>query len=66
MGDLDPTNANANSNPETPALPRQTGSLAAHTDEHAITRIKNINMIELGQYRIKPWYFSPYPEVCVH
>ncbi|XP_047738495.1 histone acetyltransferase KAT5 isoform X2 [Hyalella azteca] len=42
--------------------PRQTGSLAAHTEDHAITRIKNIRMIELGQYRIKPWYFSPYPE----
>lgn len=43
--------------------PRQTGSLATHTEDHAITRIKNIRMIELGQYRIKPWYFSPYPEV---
>ncbi|KAF2350104.1 RNA binding activity-knot of a chromodomain [Trinorchestia longiramus] len=42
--------------------PRQTGSLATHTEDHAITRIKNIRMIELGQYRIKPWYFSPYPE----
>ncbi|CAL8132351.1 unnamed protein product [Orchesella dallaii] len=24
-------------------------------------RIKNVELIELGRYRIKPWYFSPYP-----
>ncbi|KAG7163445.1 Histone acetyltransferase Tip60-like [Homarus americanus] len=44
------------------SLPRQTGSLATHSDDHAITRIKNMKMIELGKYRIKPWYFSPYPQ----
>ncbi|ROT85943.1 putative histone acetyltransferase Tip60 isoform X1 [Penaeus vannamei] len=43
-------------------VPRQTGSLATHSDDHAITRIKNMRMIELGKYRIKPWYFSPYPQ----
>ncbi|KAK7083748.1 3-ketoacyl-CoA thiolase 5, peroxisomal [Halocaridina rubra] len=42
--------------------PRQTGSLATHSDDHSITRIKNMKMIELGKYRIKPWYFSPYPQ----
>ena len=24
--------------------------------------MKNIDMIELGRYRIRPWYFSPYPQ----
>jgi histone acetyltransferase HTATIP len=24
--------------------------------------MKNIDLIELGRYRIKPWYFSPYPK----
>lgn len=56
--------------PSTPQLqtpvvhhgPRQTGSLATHHEDSAITRIKNIRMIELGRYRIKPWYFAPYPE----
>ncbi|CAL4106675.1 unnamed protein product, partial [Meganyctiphanes norvegica] len=48
--------------PVLPTVPRQTGSLAAHGDDHAITRIKNMRMIELGKYRIKPWYFSPYPQ----
>jgi histone acetyltransferase HTATIP len=24
--------------------------------------MKNIELIELGRYRIKPWYFSPYPQ----
>ncbi|XP_076045584.1 histone acetyltransferase Tip60 isoform X3 [Oratosquilla oratoria] len=48
------------------AVPRQTGSLATHTDDHAITRIKNIRMIEIGRYRIKPWYFAPYPQEMVN
>jgi len=26
-----------------------------------VTRIKNIELIELGRYRMVPWYFSPYP-----
>ena len=33
-----------------------------HQDD-AITRMKNIDQIELGRYMIKPWYFSPYPQV---
>lgn len=32
-----------------------------HQDD-AITRMKNIDQIELGRYMIKPWYFSPYPQ----
>merc|ERR1719192_2443292 len=46
----------------TPTTPRQTGSLAAPgTHDDAITRMKNVELIELGRHRIKPWYFSPYP-----
>lgn len=33
-----------------------------HQDD-VVTRMKNIDMIELGKHRIKPWYFSPYPQV---
>ena len=44
--------------------PRTTGSLVAHHDD-LITRMKNIEMIELGGHRIRPWYFSPYPQVGV-
>merc|ERR1719210_3082161 len=48
--------------PSTPTTPRQTGSLAAPgTHDDAITRMKNVELIELGRHRIKPWYFSPYP-----
>merc|ERR1719268_391527 len=48
--------------PSTPTTPRQTGSLAApSTHDDAITRMKNVELIELGRHRIKPWYFSPYP-----
>ncbi|XP_039271940.1 histone acetyltransferase KAT5-like [Styela clava] len=41
--------------------PRQTGSMTVHVKEDKISRIKNIHSIEVGKYRLKPWYFSPYP-----
>jgi len=41
--------------------PRMTGSLVSHNDD-IVTRMKNIEMIELGKHRIRPWYFSPYPQ----
>ncbi|XP_042900814.1 histone acetyltransferase KAT5 isoform X4 [Parasteatoda tepidariorum] len=44
--------------------PRTTGSLVAHHDD-LITRMKNIEMIELGGHMIRPWYFSPYPQELV-
>lgn len=47
---------------DTSPSPRTTGSLVAHHDD-LITRMKNIEMIELGGHRIRPWYFSPYPQV---
>jgi histone acetyltransferase HTATIP len=44
--------------------PRQSGSMVMHHDD-VVTRMKNIQLIELGRHRIKPWYFSPYPqEMC--
>jgi len=46
-----------------PKAPRQTGSMSAHHDTDIVTRMKNIETIELGRHRIKPWYFSPYPQV---
>lgn len=36
---------------------------AHHSGVHSVTKVKNINLIHLGRYFIKPWYFSPYPEV---
>jgi histone acetyltransferase MYST1 len=37
--------------------------MAALEKEHEeITKVKNINVIELGRYEIETWYFSPYPE----
>ncbi|XP_064403731.1 histone acetyltransferase KAT5-like [Halichondria panicea] len=55
--------------PETPPVPHMTGSLhvpsgsrTGHGPEDVITRMKNINMVELGRFRMKPWYFSPYPQ----
>jgi len=31
--------------------------------DDVVTRMKNVEMIELGLNRISPWYFSPYPQV---
>lgn len=38
------------------------GSRTGHGPDDIITRMKNIDMVELGRYRMKPWYFSPYPQ----
>jgi hypothetical protein len=59
------------SGPATPGGPgaavqqgqRTTGSLMMHSSDDVVTRMKNIEMIELGKHRIKPWYFAPYPQV---
>lgn len=42
--------------------PRQTGSMVMQHDD-VVTRMKNVEMIELGLHKISPWYFSPYPQV---
>ncbi|XP_050300032.1 histone acetyltransferase Tip60 [Anthonomus grandis grandis] len=48
-----------------PPGPRQSGSMVSHHDD-IVTRMKNIEMIELGPHRIKPWYFAPYPQEMVN
>ncbi|CAI6350004.1 unnamed protein product [Macrosiphum euphorbiae] len=45
--------------------PRQTGSMVMQHDD-VVTRMKNVEMIELGLNRISPWYFSPYPQEMVN
>ena len=45
----------------TGSLQQPSGSRTGHGPDDVITRMKNINMVELGRYRMKPWYFSPYP-----
>jgi len=44
--------------PTAEKTPRQSGSMVMHQDD-VVTRMKNIQLIELGKHRIKPWYFSP-------
>ena len=46
----------------TPTKARGNGNIH-HSGAHSVTKVKNINLIHLGRYFIKPWYFSPYPEV---
>ncbi|KAJ1665867.1 Histone acetyltransferase [Coemansia sp. RSA 1813] len=38
---------------------RTSGSMTQSTSE--IARMKNLNVIEMGQFQVEPWYFSPYP-----
>ncbi|XP_075887650.1 histone acetyltransferase KAT5-like isoform X2 [Nelusetta ayraudi] len=46
-----------------PSAPRMTGSLVSdRSHDDIVTRMKNIESIELGRHRLKPWYFSPYPQ----
>ncbi|CAB3371095.1 Hypothetical predicted protein [Cloeon dipterum] len=45
---------------------RISGSLVTHHSDDVVTRMKNIEMIELGHKRIRPWYFSPYPQELVN
>ena len=40
---------------------RSGGSMTTNSHDDVVTRVKNIEWIELGKHRIKPWYFSPYP-----
>lgn len=35
--------------------------MSTHAHDDVVTRVKNIDIIEIGKHRIKPWYFSPYP-----
>lgn len=43
--------------------PEEDSKLSALEKEHEeITKVKNINTIEIGRYEIDTWYFSPYPE----
>lgn len=38
----------------------KTAALEKEHEEH--TKVKNINTIELGQFEIDTWYYSPYPD----
>ncbi|XP_049700219.2 histone acetyltransferase Tip60 isoform X1 [Helicoverpa armigera] len=58
------TNVSGTATPTT--RPRQSGSMVAHGHDDLVTRMKNIEMIELGRNRIRPWYFAPYPQEMVN
>eukprot|EP01127_Copromyxa_protea_P024530 TRINITY_DN971_c0_g1_i2.p1 TRINITY_DN971_c0_g1~~TRINITY_DN971_c0_g1_i2.p1 ORF type:complete len:413 (-),score=68.72 TRINITY_DN971_c0_g1_i2:27-1265(-) len=33
-----------------------------HKEHEEITKVKNINTIELGKYEVDTWYYAPYPD----
>lgn len=42
---------------------RQHGSMVQdRSHDDIVTRMKNIKLVQLGLFRIRPWYFSPYPQ----
>jgi len=45
--------------------PRMSGSLIQNPHDDITTRIKNIEYIEIGRHRLRPWYFSPYPSEMI-
>uniref|UniRef100_A0A3B1K0A5 Histone acetyltransferase KAT5 n=1 Tax=Astyanax mexicanus TaxID=7994 RepID=A0A3B1K0A5_ASTMX len=62
-GCLPPGEDSQDSSDGIPTAPRMTGSLVSdRSHDDIITRMKNIDCIELGRHRLKPWYFSPYPQ----
>ena len=54
------SNSNSNDICKSGSL-RTSGSMVERSHDDIVTRVKNIQLIELGKHRIKPWYFSPYP-----
>ncbi|XP_066514761.1 histone acetyltransferase KAT5-like [Hoplias malabaricus] len=62
-GCLPPGEDSQDSSDGIPSAPRMTGSLVSdRSHDDIVTRMKNIECIELGRHRLKPWYFSPYPQ----
>uniref|UniRef100_A0A3Q1F6Y1 Histone acetyltransferase KAT5 n=1 Tax=Acanthochromis polyacanthus TaxID=80966 RepID=A0A3Q1F6Y1_9TELE len=60
---LPPPEDSQDSSDGIPTAPRMTGSLVSdRSHDDIVTRMKNIECIELGRHRLKPWYFSPYPQ----
>ncbi|KAM9497751.1 histone acetyltransferase KAT5-like isoform 1-T1 [Salvelinus alpinus] len=60
---LQPGEDSQDSSDGIPSTPRMTGSLVSdRSHDDIVTRMKNIDCIELGRHRLKPWYFSPYPQ----
>ncbi|KAL3042980.1 histone acetyltransferase KAT5 isoform X1 [Trematomus bernacchii] len=60
---LPPPEDSQDSSDGVPTAPRMTGSLVSdRSHDDIVTRMKNIECIELGRHRLKPWYFSPYPQ----
>uniref|UniRef100_A0A914IAC0 histone acetyltransferase n=1 Tax=Globodera rostochiensis TaxID=31243 RepID=A0A914IAC0_GLORO len=65
-----PKPANTNNNglvhSTTPTVPSLRGSMSkvGHSED-ALTRIRNVEKIQLGRNIIQPWYFSPYPKEMI-
>ncbi|KAL3084111.1 hypothetical protein niasHT_033215 [Heterodera trifolii] len=54
-------------NSTAPSVPSLRGSMSkvGHSED-ALTRIRNVEKVQLGRNIIQPWYFSPYPKEMTH
>ncbi|KAL1916663.1 uncharacterized protein VTP21DRAFT_5367 [Calcarisporiella thermophila] len=43
---------------------RTSGSMTQSV--HEISRVKNLNRIQIGRHEVEAWYFSPYPQEFAH
>ncbi|PKI83611.1 histone acetyltransferase [Malassezia vespertilionis] len=43
---------------------RTSGSMTQCSNE--VSRVKNLNMIQMGKHQVESWYFSPYPVEYAH
>ncbi|OZJ06438.1 hypothetical protein BZG36_00557 [Bifiguratus adelaidae] len=43
---------------------RTSGSMTQSV--HEISRVKNLNSIQMGRHEVETWYFSPYPQEFAH
>lgn len=55
------TRRNKKNGPGTGHADSKDGPTSLEKEHEEITRVKNIQNIELGQFEIETWYFSPYP-----
>ncbi|KAK0419427.1 hypothetical protein QR680_014138 [Steinernema hermaphroditum] len=66
VSNMAPPSPGAMSTASASAAPSLRGSMTAHGhSEDALTRIRNIEEIQLGRWCMQPWYFSPYPQELV-
>ncbi|KAG0050459.1 Histone acetyltransferase [Gryganskiella cystojenkinii] len=78
--DDDDAEGSTNGDQATPAGTQEDGSVFSKDQEieklrtsgsmtqnpHEVSRVKNLNLIQIGKHEVETWYFSPYPVEYAH